>query len=145
MSYDIIYKGNVREFEQYLLDKAEQEFQQRGHRGMWCQLTDTYVRQLKIIMEDPFPPAEADTDDDEDLPSIKHLTVHVTFDNFFRWGLRVPRTRTGNHRIIFAIHNYHKVVLLHHFDKQYNGVIKLKDIKPAEAHYEDYCVSNPSY
>lgn len=145
MPYDIIYKGNVKAFEQYLLDKAEQEFQQRGHRGMWCQLTDTYIRQLKIIMEDPFPPAEADTDDDEDPPSIKHLTVNVTFDNLFRWGLRIPRTRTGNHRIIFAIHNYHKVVLLHHFDKKYNGVIKLKDIQPAEARYEDYCVYDPSY
>ena len=89
MSYDIIYKGNVREFEQYLLDKAEQELQQRGHRGMWCQLTDTYVRQLKIIMEDPFPPAEADTDDDEDLPSIKHLTEFPSGKaRSFRGGMR---------------------------------------------------------
>ncbi|RBW67282.1 type II toxin-antitoxin system RelE/ParE family toxin [Bacillus taeanensis] len=143
MTYEIIYEGNVKEFEDYLVEQARQEVQQKGRKGIWCRITDIYVRQLSIIKHDPFPPEETNQSDDENPPSIKHLKMNVTFDNFYRWG--IPGGRAGNHRILFAIHNYHKVVLLHYFDKQYNGAIHREDIEPAEACYEDYCIVDPFY
>lgn len=52
--------------------------------------------------------------------------------------------RTGNHRIIYSIHNFYKVILLYYFDKQYNGLIKRDDLIPAEVNYENYCGIDPS-
>ncbi|PDM39239.1 hypothetical protein CN643_01020 [Parageobacillus yumthangensis] len=36
-----------------------------------------------------------------------------------------------------------KVILLHYFDKQYNGAIRREDIEPAESAYESYCAFDP--
>ena len=37
----------------------------------------------------------------------------------------------------------YKVVLLHQFDKKYNGAIRKEDLTPAEAEYERLCYEEP--
>lgn len=81
------------------------------------------------------------TPEDECPPISKHLTKNTTLENLYRWG--IPGRSTGNHRIIYAIHNYHKVVLPHYFDKRYNGSIRKADIIPAETNYIEYCTKDP--
>lgn len=73
----------------------------------------------------------------------KHINVNTSYESFYRWGIQGGRT--GNHRIIYAIHNYHKVIMLYHFDKQYNGLIKRKELIPAELNYENYCILDPNF
>lgn len=46
--------------------------------------------------------------------------------------------KVGNFRIIYVIYDYHKVLFLHAFDKQYNGDIKRENIEEVEKIYEDY-------
>lgn len=139
----IIYEGNVSEFEEQLLSNSEQEIR-IGKIGDWCKLADIYARQLTIICINPYPEEsdESEIEDDETTPSIKHINKSIEYDNFYRWGIQ--GRGTGNHRIVFAIHNYHKVILLHHFDKKYNGSIKRNDLVPAELYYEQYSVLDPS-
>lgn len=137
----IIYKGNVRKFEEQILTNAEQEVR-IGRRGPWCQLADIYARQLTIIRYNPYPEENIESDD-QTPPSIKHIDKNTEHANFYRWGMQGGKT--GNHRIIFAIHNYHKVIMLYHFDKQYNGLINRSDLIPAEVQYEDYSIFDPSY
>ncbi|SIS59585.1 type II toxin-antitoxin system RelE/ParE family toxin [Salimicrobium flavidum] len=72
---------------------------------------------------------------------IKPITRNTTLEKICRWGIQSKGS--GNHRILYTIHDYHKVVLMHHFDKQYNGDIKRKDIIPAEDAYFEYCGENP--
>ncbi|WP_066187897.1 MULTISPECIES: hypothetical protein [Gracilibacillus] len=142
-AYQIIYKGNTSTFETYLLHQAEQELR-IGKEGIWCRIADIYTRQLTIISLNPYPDMEiADiTDFDESTPSLKHIIKNTEHTNFYRWDLKGGRT--GNHRIIYDIHNYHKVILLHYFDKSYNGLIKQRDILPAENNYANYCEYDPN-
>ncbi|PJW16589.1 hypothetical protein CV944_13695 [Geobacillus sp. WSUCF-018B] len=143
MLFEVIYTGNVKEFENHLLSKAEQELRQKGRPGIWCHVADVYARQLTIIQHHPYPsdPEDNSFPDDITPPSLKHLRMNTRYDHFYRWGIRGGRT--GNHRIIFAIHNFSKVILLHYFDKQYNGAIRREDIVPAESAYERYCAFDP--
>ncbi len=73
---------------------------------------------------------------------MKHIVRNTKITNLYRWGL--PGRSTGNHRILYVVHNFHKTILLHHFDKQYNGDIKSTDIQSAEKRYLEYCIDNPS-
>ncbi|MEK4876210.1 hypothetical protein N1I87_16535 [Bacillus sp. FSL W8-0102] len=139
--FEIIYEGNVSEFEEQLLYKSEQEVR-KGRPGLWCKIADIYVRQLTIIRYNPFPEEPDDISIDETPPSIKHINKNTEYENFYRWGIHGGRT--GNHRIIYAIHNFHKVIFLYYFDKQYNGLIKRDDLIPAELNYETYCALDPS-
>ena len=78
-------------------------------------------------------------------PSIKVLERHISPEyegRLYRWGME--EISTGNFRIIYIIYDYYKVLLLHHFDKQYNGDVKRTDIEPAETVYEEYLQKNPS-
>ena len=122
----IIYEGNVSEFEEQLLSNSEQEIR-IGKIGDWCKLADIYARQLTIIRINPYPEEndESEFEDGETTPSIKHINKNIEYTNFYRWGIQ--GRRTGNHRIIFAIHNYHKVILLHPFDKQHTGQLTRMD------------------
>ncbi|PAV30758.1 hypothetical protein CIL05_03280 [Virgibacillus profundi] len=141
--FKIIYQGNVEEFEEQILKKSHQEVRS-GKPGKWCKLADEYARQLTIISINPYP-EEIEGDKwvvDETPPSIKHIDKNTSHKNFYRWGFQGGRT--GNHRIIYAIHNFYKVILLYHFDKGYNGLIKRDDLIPAELNYEDYCSNNPN-
>ncbi|MCD8510096.1 MAG: type II toxin-antitoxin system RelE/ParE family toxin [Bacillus sp. (in: Bacteria)] len=139
--FELMYVGNVKNFEEKILYNAEQEML-RGKAGIWCAVADSYVRQLTIIAYNPYPEEYIENNHgDETPPSIKHLVENVNYENFFRWGF--SGGLTGNHRIIFAIHNYHKVILLHYFNKKYNGTISRNDIIPAEINYENYCVEDP--
>ncbi|WP_143414904.1 type II toxin-antitoxin system RelE/ParE family toxin [Geobacillus sp. E263] len=143
MLFEVIYTGNVKEFENYLLSKAEQELRQKGRPGIWCRVADVYARQLTIIQHNPYPsdPEDNSVPDDITPPSLKHLSMNTRYDNFYRWGIKGGET--GNHRIIFAVHNFSKVILLHYFNKQYNGTIRREDIEPAESAYESYCAFDP--
>ena len=142
MIFNIIYKGNVWAFEKLLLNKANQEYQSKSH-GIWCKLADIYTRQLSIIEHDPYPPFEEEpVSGDENSLSIKHIKDNVEYENFYRWG--IAGGITGNHRIIYAVHNFSKVILLHYFDKNYNGLIKRPNIEPAEKEYANYCRKDPN-
>lgn len=66
-----------------------------------------------------------------------------TVENLYRWGFKFRRT--GNHRIVYTIHDYYKVVLLHNFNKHYNGNIRWEDITCVELVYEHYCINDISY
>lgn len=141
--FKVVYAGNVEEFEEQILYNADQEVR-KGVPGIWCKIADEYARQLTIIKINPYP-EESDEDlleDGETPPSIKYLNKNTVYNNFYRWGIQGGRT--GNHRIIFAIHNFSKVILLYHFDKQYNGLIKRDDLIPAECNYEEYCINDPN-
>ncbi|MDG5790153.1 hypothetical protein QA612_22190 [Evansella sp. AB-P1] len=140
--FEIIFVGNVRKFEERLLYKAEQEMI-KGFPAGWCQVADNYVRQLTIIQMNPHPEFNHDTNESHERPpSIKKLNQNIIYNNFYRWGIHGGMT--GNHRIIYAIHNYHKVILLYYFDKKYNGSISRNDIIPAEVTYETYCLHDPN-
>ena len=141
--FEIISEGNVSEFEEQILYNAEQEIR-IGKPGNWCHLADIYTRQLTIIRFNPYPEEISDSifSNDETPPSIKHINKNSEYKNFYRWGIHGGKT--GNHRIIYAIHNYHKVILLHHFDKQYNGLIKRNNLLLAELNYEHYCEMDPN-
>lgn len=141
--HKILYEGNVKDFEEYLLQQAEQEIRV-SKQGIWCSVADQYLRQLTIISINPYPELEEIEDNqlkDENPPSIKHIIYNTDHNNFYRWGIQGGKT--GNHRIVFAIHNFHKVILLHYFTKQYNGLIKRNDILPAEENYKRYCLVDP--
>ena len=140
--FEVIYEGSVSQFEERILYNAEQELR-KGRPGPWCKLADVYARQLTIIKINPYPEDSDVISDDGTPPSIKHINMNTGYENFYRWG--VHEKGTGNHRIIYAIHNYHKVIMLHYFDKQYNGLIKRCDIIPAEMYYQNYCTIDPSY
>ncbi|MDQ0297895.1 mRNA-degrading endonuclease RelE of RelBE toxin-antitoxin system [Salibacterium salarium] len=107
-------------------------------------MVSEYARQLTIISINPYPgiTSKEKATDDETPPSIKKIDKNTLYSNFFRWGINGGRT--GNHRIIYAMHNFHKVILLYHFDKRYNGLIKRNDLIPAEWSYEDYCMDDPN-
>lgn len=69
-------------------------------------------------------------------PSIKHMHRYTEIENLYRWGFDGPKT--GNHRLLFVIHENQDVLLLHYFNKTYNGAIRRPDIIPAEQCYTDY-------
>jgi hypothetical protein len=46
--FEIIYEGNVREFEEQLLYKSEQEMR-KGRPGLWCKIADIYARQRSYV------------------------------------------------------------------------------------------------
>lgn len=142
--FEIIYEGNVNGFEEKLLYNAEQEMR-KERPGRWCRVADIYVRQLTMISINPYPEVDvqqSELSNDETPPSIKHINKKTAYENFYRWGIQGGRT--GNHRIIYAIHNYHKVIMLYYFDKQYNGLIRRKELIPAELNYENYCILDPN-
>ncbi|RKQ28665.1 hypothetical protein [Oceanobacillus halophilus] len=141
--FELIYEGNVIDYEERLIRNAEQELLQ-DKPGKWCKVANQYTRQLTIISYNPYPEEEdpLDNDDVEGLPSIKHIYMNTEYPNFYRWGFQGGRT--GNHRIIYAIHNYYRVIMLHYFDKHYNGSIKRDNIIPAEVNYENYCKDDPN-
>ncbi|RAK23055.1 hypothetical protein B0I26_1016 [Anoxybacillus vitaminiphilus] len=86
--FEVIYTGNVKEFENYLLNKAEQELRQKGRPGIWCHVADVYARQLTIIQHNPYPSDSGDNSLPDDItpPSLKHLSMNTRYDNFYRWG-----------------------------------------------------------
>lgn len=139
-TFKITRMGNIQGFEELILRQVEQE--QRTHKnGQWSKLADAYLRQLIILSIDPYPSEQEEiVSGDSNTISLKKLSLNTEFLNFFRWV--VPGGVTGNHRIIYAIHNYSEVVLLHHFNKLYNGQIKRNDILPAEIEYVRYCELN---
>lgn len=142
MTYELVFHDEMKHFEQTLLEKASQEQRTKG-KGAWLNLAERYLIQKERLQLYPLPEEFNDQTPEEEWPPImKHMERNTTIVNLHRWGL--PGRLTGNHRILYAFHNYHKVILLHHFDKQYNGDIKRQDIQPAEARYLDYCSDDPS-
>lgn len=140
--FEIKFVGNVEVFENRMLRLAEQELR-LDKRSMWCRIADIYTRQLTIIQFNPYPPEyESDQGFSDYELSIKQIIQNTTYENFYRWGINGGKT--GNHRIIYAVHNYHRVIMLHYFDKQYNGAIKSNDLVPAEARYDTYCWQDPN-
>ena len=136
-----MYEGNVRDFEELILNQSEKEMN-IGKPGSWCKLADLYARQLTITSINPYPEETDESSNDDTPPSIKHINRNTDYKNFYRWGIH--ERKTGNHRIIYAIHNYHKVIMLYYFDKQYNGLIKKEDLIPADINYEEYCGKDPN-
>ncbi|TFD99420.1 hypothetical protein [Jeotgalibacillus salarius] len=98
----------------------------------------------KRLEEYPFP-EEFNEQSEEDVhpPVVKPIIFNTQLDELYRWGMKYRST--GNHRILYTVHNYKEVVLLHYFDKQYNGNIVREDIVPAEKTYEPYCFLHPPY
>lgn len=139
--YELAYRGNVKEFEDSILHNLESE-RQIGKNFKWGKFVKIYARQLSIILEDPYPESETQLSNDEIPPSIKVIVQNTKYPAvFYRWGLH--QMGIGNFRIIYCVHNYYKVVLLHQFNKRYNGAIKNNDIIPAEKEYDDFCYEEP--
>ena len=137
-NYPIETLGNTPEFEELLIQKAEQE-QRVGKLRDWVYLLEIYIRQKEIISHNPFLESEEFVLEDELPPSIKVLERHIRPEyegRLYRWGME--EVSVGNFRIIYIIYDYYKVLLLHYFDKQYNGDVKRTDIEPAETIYEEY-------
>jgi len=140
-NYDLMYRGNSEEFQDFILHNLEVE-KQRGKGFKWSKLVEIYARQLSIIIQDPYPESEIDLGIDETPPSIKIIVQNTKYPYvFYRWGLHYEGI--GNFRIIYCVHNYHKVVLLHQFDKKYNGAIKNEDLIFAENEYDELCYEEP--
>ncbi|ANU20035.1 hypothetical protein BBI15_07330 [Planococcus plakortidis] len=142
--HEIVELGNMEAFQSMLLINAQQE-QQTKKPGVWSSLLATYIRQREIISYNPYPESNEFEPDDEVPPSIKLLTRNIDprFENeLYRWGLQ--NFSVANYRIIFAVYDYYKVLLLHVFDKQYNNDVKREDIKPAELVYDEYLGQFPS-
>lgn len=142
--HEIVELGNMEAFQSILLINAQQE-QQTKKPGVWSSLLATYIRQREIISYNPYPESNEFEPDDEVPPSIKLLTRNIDprFENeLYRWGLQ--NFSVANYRIIFAVYDYYKVLLLHVFDKQYNNDVKREDIKPAELVYDEYLGQFPS-
>ncbi|WP_153722631.1 hypothetical protein [Sporosarcina cascadiensis] len=135
--YKVISVGNVQKFEDLLLKEAEQE-KRVGKPGPWLKALTTYARQHEVISQEPHP--------DYTIPPgeqvFKIIEKNSGRSDLYRWGFQGGAT--GNHRIIYAIHNFSQVILLHYFNKDYNGAIKSADIVPAEKCYEEYCAIDPS-
>ena len=49
--FELVYHGNVKEFEDIILAKAEHEIR-KGRPGIRCRLADEYARKLTIIVTD---------------------------------------------------------------------------------------------
>ncbi|AXF55958.1 hypothetical protein [Salicibibacter kimchii] len=142
MTYQLIFHDHIKRFENTLLEKAEQEKRTKG-MGPWLALADLYIIQKKRIRLYPTPEEFNDhTSGEEMLPIVKHVERNTKITNLFRRGL--PNRSIGNFRLLYTLHNYHKVIFLHYFDTQYNGDIKRKDIKPAETRYFNYCIDDPT-
>lgn len=147
MTFNVVLadeNGTVANFEDFLINKAQQEKRTGRRRKTWIKLAEMYELQKYRLKTDPYPEEIKDvSSDDENLPVVKEVIRHTHLKQLYRWGLKVGAT--GNHRILYTIHNYHKIVLLHHFIKRYNGDIKRKDIEPAEAVYFKYLERDPSH
>lgn len=142
MTYKLVFHQSVKEFEAFLLQKAEQDKKTKG-KGNWLNLAKQYIVQKERLKLYPYPEDfNSSALGDESPPIVKHIFRHTTITNLYRWGL--DGGVTGNHRILFVLHNYYKVVLVHYFDKQYNGDIKALDILPAEERYFEHCENDPS-
>ena len=137
MAYIIHTLGNVPSFEDWLLNTAAQEWQQRGRQGPWGKTADQYIRQKTILEYNPYPPEKDSSSRDIVPPSIKRVYRHTELEELYRWGIN--GAKKDNHRLLFVIHEDQRVLLLHHFNKIYNGAIRRRDIIPAEESYKDYC------
>ena len=143
-NYPLETLGNIPEFEEMLIQKADQEMR-IGKPRNWIHLLEVYIRQKEIISKNPFPESDEAIQEDELPPSIKRLERHINpkyEGRLYRWG--IEDFSIGNFRIIYILHDFYKVLLLHFFDKQYNGDVKRADIKTAENVYEDYLQNYPS-
>ena len=137
-----MFHQSVKEFEAFLLQKAEQDKKAKG-KGNWLNLSKQYIVQKGRLKLYPYPEDfNSSALGDESPPIVKHIFRHTTITNLYRWIL--DGGVTGNHQILFVLHNYYKVVLVHYFDKQYNGDIKAQDILPAEERYFEHCENDPS-
>jgi hypothetical protein len=147
MPFEVVFaeeNGTVGEFEDFLITKAEQEARLGRRSGRWIRLAELYYTQKERLALYPWAEEfNKNTPEDESPPVVKHVTRNTDFEFLFRWG--IFGGITGNHRILYTVHNYHKVVLLHYFDKRYNGDIKRSDIIPAEETYSEYCSHDPSH
>lgn len=142
MGLKLVFHDKIRRFEETLLERADQEKRTKG-KGAWIHVAERYLIQKERLALYPWPEEFHDqTPEDEFPPVIKHITRNTTITNLYRWG--IPGRSTGNHRILYAIHNYREIIFLHYFDKQYNGDIRKRDIQPAEERYFEYCSYYPS-
>jgi len=142
MIFKLVLHDKIKRFEEILLEKARQEKRTKG-KGQWLNVAEHYLAQKERLKLYPWPEEFNDqTPEEESPPIMKHIVRNTTITNLYRWG--IPGQSSGNHRILYAIHNYHKVILVHYFDKQYNGGIQRQDIQPAEERYLEYCSHNPS-
>lgn len=145
MLYKVVFadeNGTVPQFEDMLIEMAERE-KRIGRRGSWTRLAKIYLRQKERLSHYPYPEDFNDkTPEDENPPVIKKVIRNTILHDLYRWGIHLKGT--GNHRILYTIHDYYKVVLLHYFNKQYNGDIRRKDIEPAEKAYYDFLCREPS-
>lgn len=133
--------GNMPEFEQTLMKHAEQECR-NGKNGPYSKLFTLYREQLEILRNEGML---MEKHAKEHNMSIKLVRKNISnrFDGqLYRWGFE--GIRIGNYRIIYTIYDFYKVLLLHYFDKNYNGAIAEKDLRPAELVYLEYLTEYPS-
>src|SRR5699024_9664205 len=130
--------GIVVRFENEMIRKAEQEYR-TGKGKEWTQLAEMYVIQKRRLETDPYPEDfNNKSSDDESPPVVKLVSRQTKLKELFRWGIKIGAI--GNHRILYIVHHYYKVVLLYYFNKQYNG-----DIKLAEEQYFKLLEHDSSY
>lgn len=133
--------GTVATFEAWMMEKYEQAYR-TGRENIWIHLAEQYYEDKQLLSQYPYPEEYNTTSHDSSPPLISEIHYHNHIEPLYRWGR--PYGKTGNHRILYTIHNYHRVVLLHYFDKTYNGAIKKEDIQKAEEIYDYYCLKYPS-
>ncbi|WP_404456627.1 hypothetical protein [Oceanobacillus kapialis] len=135
--------GAVGRFEDLLISKAEQSYR-TGKNKIWVRIAELYQFQKERLSHHPYPEEYNEALSEDDTPPvIKKIDKNTSLKELYRWGIQGGKT--GNHRILYTLHNYEKVVLLHYFDKRYNGAIKVKNILPAEKNYSNYCIDDPSH
>src|SRR5699024_12563977 len=107
-------------------------------------LAETYLIQKRRVETDPYPEDfNNESSVDESPPVVKLVSRQTKLKELFRWGIKIGAI--GNHRILYIVHNYYKVVLLYYFKKQYNRGVKREDIEPAEEQYFKLLEQDPSH
>ncbi|GGK06927.1 hypothetical protein GCM10007063_31860 [Lentibacillus kapialis] len=134
--------GTVADFESRIIRQYEQEAR-IGRGGIWLKLAEQYYEDKLLLSKYPYPEYLNIAYHDATPPVVKEIFRNNTIEPLYRWGRQFGIT--GNHRVLYTIHNYHRVVLLHYFNKQYNGDIITSDIEKAEKAYRNFCLVDPSF
>lgn len=137
--YPIKELGNILKFEEYIGNQAYDEFQ-KGHTSMqWRNSLKGYIAQKEAISVQPYADSLS-----IDYPTVKRVILNLPprFDKtLYRW--RLESLKVGNWRILYKVHNYHTILLLHGFHKDYNGAIRTNDIQKAINVLQGYLEVDP--
>ena len=141
ITYDIQVAGNISDFEKMLEDNVLAESQSLNSSDKWSKIVDYYYQALVELAYGPDPdmfPIDEENGELDIKKIINRLPVEADeSDRFFR--LKLIYREELKHRIIYTVHDYYLIVLLHIFKKDYNNDIRTEDIEQAVAVYNALC------